>query len=111
MIHIAAGHQPGCPSFPVSLSLVAVFPHAVRLLLFNHVSENLLTMCFIRPSFVILMLVFFCARFSASQQSEQYERGTIVAVVRHPAAPNQEPGSVTYDVSVRVRDTIYVCLY
>jgi len=43
--------------------------------------------------------------------SEDYQRGTIVAVVRHAGAADQKPGEAQYDVSVRVRDTVYVCLY
>jgi hypothetical protein len=48
---------------------------------------------------------------SSPAQSTQYERGTIVSVVRHPDAPNHEPGQAQYDVSIQVRDTVYVCLY
>ena len=43
--------------------------------------------------------------------SENYQRGTIVAVVRHAGAGDPKPGEAQYDVSVRVGDTVYVCLY
>lgn len=47
---------------------------------------------------------------SVCQTSENYQRGTIVAVVRH-AGTRDQPGEVQYEVSVRVHDTVYVCLY
>jgi len=43
--------------------------------------------------------------------SENYQRGTIVAVVHHAGAGDPKPGEAQYDVSVRVGDTVYVCLY
>jgi Spy/CpxP family protein refolding chaperone len=47
----------------------------------------------------------------AQAPSTKYEPGTVVSVARHPDPPNQEPGQVQYDVSIRVGDTVYVCLY
>jgi hypothetical protein len=44
--------------------------------------------------------------------SSNYQVGTIVAVVPHPGAPSDADSSVArYDVSIKVRDTIYVVLY
>ena len=60
---------------------------------------------------VSVLVALLAVTFSSPAQSDKYERGTIVSVVRHPNSPNQEPGQVQYDVSVRVRDTVYVCLY
>lgn len=41
--------------------------------------------------------------------SSEYERGTIVAVVRHPSS--QKLNLFRYDVSVQIRNTIYTVLY
>lgn len=48
---------------------------------------------------------------SSQEPSPQYERGTIVAVSRHPSDPNAPDDTAKYDVSVKVRDTMYVVLY
>jgi hypothetical protein len=42
-------------------------------------------------------------------QGPSYERGTIVAVARHSGSENTDV--VRYDVSIQIRDTIYVVLY
>jgi hypothetical protein len=58
-----------------------------------------------------LCLVLLAGSSVCQTPSENYQRGTIVAVVRHAGAGDQKPGEAQYDVSVRVRDTVYVCLY
>ena len=63
------------------------------------------------PFFVVVLVRLLTVALIAAAQSNQYQRGTIVSVVRHPNAENQEPGHAEYDVSIRVRDTVYVCLY
>lgn len=62
-------------------------------------------------SVFILGFVILCGCLCPAQEPEQYQRGTIVAVARHPATLGQEPGNVTYDVSVRVHNLVYVCVY
>ena len=48
----------------------------------------------------------------AQTESSKYQRGTVVAVSRHQNAPGEsDTGTARYDVSVQVRDTIYVVLY
>lgn len=46
----------------------------------------------------------------AQSPSQQYQMGTILAVERHPVSPGNTE-SDRYDVSVRIRDTVYVVLY
>ena len=60
---------------------------------------------------IILCLALLVASSVCQTPSENYQRGTIVAVERHSGAGDQKPGEAQYDVSVRVRDTVYVCLY
>jgi len=60
---------------------------------------------------LIVGFVVFYACVCTGQEREQYQRGTIVAVARHPATLGQEPGKVTYDVSVRVNNIVYTCVY
>ena len=60
---------------------------------------------------LVLGLLVLSACFCSGQEREQYQRGTIVAVARHPATLGQEPGNVTYDVSVRVNNIVYTCVY
>ncbi len=59
----------------------------------------------------ILLLFTLSVSSSLCQTTEQYQRGTIVTVVRHAGAAAAKPGEAQYDVSVRVGDTVYVCLY
>jgi hypothetical protein len=59
----------------------------------------------------ILLLFSLSVSSSLCQTPESYQRGTIVAVVRHAGAGAPKPGEAQYDVSVRVGDTVYVCLY
>jgi hypothetical protein len=45
-------------------------------------------------------------------RSAKYEPGTITAVTVHQSAPGEKSGEVTrYDVSVKVRNVVYVVLY
>lgn len=43
--------------------------------------------------------------------SNQYRRGTITAVARHPGAPGVSETDARYDVSVKVGSTLYTVLY
>lgn len=60
---------------------------------------------------ILLVVMLTCVAIPAAPSqtdSSKYQRGTIVAVARHQNAP---PDSAQYDVSVQVRDTVYVVLY
>ena len=46
-----------------------------------------------------------------SQSTSKYQLGTITSVQTHPAPGDSVSDAVSYDVSVRVGDTIYVVLY
>ena len=45
------------------------------------------------------------------QSTSKYQVGTITEVKVHPAAADAPSGVVSYDVSVKVEDTIYLVLY
>ena len=45
------------------------------------------------------------------QSASNYEVGTITEVKQHQAAPPDSPDVSSYDVSVKVGDTIYLVLY
>ena len=63
--------------------------------------------------FLSLVIVSFLVNTAAlCQNPGQYERGTVIAVASHKNASGQsEDDVVRYDVSVQVRNTIYVVLY
>ena len=46
-----------------------------------------------------------------SQSVSNYQVGTITAVKPHESAGDSHDGDVSYDVSVRVGDTVYLVLY
>jgi len=46
-----------------------------------------------------------------SQSVSNYQVGTITAVKPHQSAANSRDDAISYDVSVRVGDTIYLVLY
>ena len=46
----------------------------------------------------------------AQSPSQQYQMGTILAVERHPVSA-EDTGVARYDVSVKIRNTVYVVLY
>lgn len=57
-------------------------------------------------------VVVFVSLLAFGQASPKYQPGTITAVTLHKGAPtNLAPGTVSYDVSVKVDNTIYVVLY
>lgn len=58
---------------------------------------------------VMVLPVFFSA--PAETSSRDYERGTIIAVQQHQNAPTDSSGVTRYEVSVQVRNVIYVTLY
>ena len=52
------------------------------------------------------------ATFAACAQSNsKYQVGTITEVKHHDAGSETNPDVATYDVSIRVADTVYVVLY
>jgi len=48
---------------------------------------------------------------AVGQSAGKYQVGTITAVKAHQAAPNAPSDAVSYDVSIKVEDTIYVVVY
>ena len=59
-----------------------------------------------------LLIVFGSAALLLAQvPPPQYERGTIMEVCPHHASPGETEGVARYDVSVKVRNTLYVVLY
>lgn len=56
----------------------------------------------------VLLIVWMSVAAISQPPSDKYVRGTIVSVARHPGATQEQ---AQYDVSVRVGDTVYVCLY
>jgi len=59
----------------------------------------------------ILLLMGIAMPCTAQTSSPKYERGTITAVSRHQAGAEDKDAAAKYDVSVKVRDTMYVVLY
>ena len=62
----------------------------------------------------LLLVILLCSAFvTASSQNagSKYEPGTIVAVTPHQNAPVDNSDTIRYDVSVKVRDKVYVALY
>jgi len=73
----------------------------------RHPSRRLVVEADMRLLFRLLLV---CISIRAAVcQGPSYERGTIIAVARHSTPDNSEV--VRYDVSVQIRDTIYVALY
>jgi len=61
--------------------------------------------------FAILICLSALSTFGQTRASK-YQPGTITAVAVHQSAPGEESGDVTrYDVSVKVRNVVYVVLY
>jgi hypothetical protein len=58
-----------------------------------------------------LILICVSALPTFCQSTSEYKVGTITAVAPHPGAAGSEPPVASYDVSVKVGDTIYVVLY
>src|SRR5690349_8441389 len=58
-----------------------------------------------------LLLMSLAMPCAAQTSSPKYERGTIMAVRRHQAGVEDKDTVTKYDVSVKVRDTVYVVLY
>jgi hypothetical protein len=61
--------------------------------------------------FLALFLICFMTFPAIGQSSSKYQVGTIVEVKVHPAAGGGVADAVSYDVSVKVADTLYVVLY
>lgn len=59
--------------------------------------------------YVTVLVAFWSS--SGETPSAKYERGTIVAVEHHQNAPRDTLGVTRYEVSVQVRNVIYVTLY
>ena len=60
----------------------------------------------------LAILLFLIGTAAPCQNSGQYERGTVIAVARHESSPGENGREVVrYDVSVKIRNTIYVVLY
>ena len=64
---------------------------------------------------MLRLLGVFCISLTAlpvlCQSNSKYQLGTITLVQTHLAPKDSVSDAVSYDVSVRVRDTIYVVLY
>src|SRR5271166_3381137 len=58
-----------------------------------------------------LILICVSALPTFCQPTRDYEPGTILAVAPHQDASGTDPAVVSYDVSVKVGDTVYVILY
>jgi hypothetical protein len=58
-----------------------------------------------------LFLIFLTMFPAFGQSTSQYQVGTITAVKAHQAAGSGVSDAASYDVSVKVGDTIYVVLY
>jgi hypothetical protein len=58
-----------------------------------------------------LLLVFLTMFPAFGQSTSKYQVGTITEVKAHQAAGSGAPDVASYDVSVKVGDTIYVVLY
>jgi len=60
----------------------------------------------------LAILLFLIGTAAPCQNSGQYERGTVIAVARLESSPGENGREVVrYDVSVKIRNTIYVVLY
>ncbi len=59
----------------------------------------------------MLLLTSLAIPCAAQTSSQKYERGTIAAVTRHQSGADDKDANAKYDVSVKVRDTMYVVLY
>lgn len=65
-----------------------------------------------RKTFVLALIVAACLPLLAqSRQSEKWTVGTILEVQARPGAKAVDAAAGTYDVSVKIGDTIYVVLY
>jgi hypothetical protein len=58
-----------------------------------------------------LVLIFLSALPTFCQSTSAYQVGTITAVTPHQGAAGSDPFGASYDVSVKVGDTVYVVLY
>src|SRR6266852_5135275 len=63
------------------------------------------------PRLVGLFLVFLTMFPAFGQSASKYQVGTITEVKAHQAAGSSASDAASYDVSVKVGDTIYVVLY
>src|SRR5258708_38691697 len=63
------------------------------------------------PRLVGLFLSFLTMFRAFGQSTSKYQVGTITEVKAHQAAGSSASDTVSYDVSVKVGDTIYVVLY
>jgi hypothetical protein len=59
----------------------------------------------------VVMLLCLMAFSSLSQSTNEYTVGTITAVVPHQSATNPDTPATSYDVSLKIGDTVYVVLY
>lgn len=59
----------------------------------------------------VVMLLCLMAFPSLSQSTSEYTVGTITAVVPHQSATNPDTPATSYDVSLKIGDTVYVVLY
>jgi hypothetical protein len=60
----------------------------------------------------LAILLFLISTVAPCQNPGKYERGTVIAVARHESAPGDNDRElVRYDVSVKIKNTIYVVLY
>src|SRR5215469_685985 len=57
---------------------------------------------------ILILIALSTVPAALSQDSSEYQPGTIMKVVRHPGASGQ---SLQYDVSVKVSNTVYTVLY
>jgi len=64
-----------------------------------------------RDCLLLVLLVFTGFLSFSGETSSDYERGTIVAVERQHNARADTPGGAQYQVSVQVRNVVYVALY
>jgi hypothetical protein len=61
---------------------------------------------------LIVALIFGAGSLALAQTSEpQWQRGTIMAVDAHSSGPWEHSDAVKYDVTVKVRNTVYVVLF
>lgn len=60
---------------------------------------------------VCLILLGLSTLTGLASATNSYEVGTITAVMAHPGGASTDPSTLSYDVSVKVGDTVYVVLY
>jgi hypothetical protein len=66
----------------------------------------------VRKRLIVFLICMSAVSTLGQTPSSKYQPGTITAVTVHQSAPGEDSGDVTrYDVSVKVRNVVYVVLY